>query len=116
MRELNTRLREVIQARYGSVRSASKALGLNANTLQQIVDNENSEPELKTLWSMAETFDWPLLSVICWTLGREAPVATDPERQLAECLTAIGVDEGLRESIVELVLATRARAPSPNVH
>ncbi len=45
MRELNERLRAVIRERYGgSVRAASKDLGLDPNSLQTIVDSPRREP------------------------------------------------------------------------
>lgn len=105
MQELRRHLREVIQARYGgSVRKASIAVGLNANSLQVILDSPNTVPTLDTLDRLATTFDWPLESVIYWALGRQRPPPTDRARVLAEALTQIGVDEGLRQSLVDVVL------------
>ncbi len=105
MRELNERLRAVIQERYGgSVRAASKALGLDPNSLQTIVDSPRREPQLSTLAKMAEVFDWPFLDTIYWTMGREVPPPTDPAKQLGECLAAIGVAEDMRAAIIQIVM------------
>ncbi len=110
MRELNQRLRAIIRERYGgSVRAASKALGMDPNSLQTIVDSPRREPQLSTLAKMAEVFDWPFLDVIYWTMGREVPAPADPAKQLGACLAAIGLAESTRAAIVELALATLAR-------
>ncbi len=113
MRELNQRLQAVIRERYGgSVRAASKALGMDPNSLQTIVDSPRRETQLSTLAQMADVFDWPFLDVIYWTMGRAVPPPTDPARQLGECLAAIGVAEDMRAAVVKIVM--RSLPPATN--
>ncbi len=111
MNDLQRRLKEVVDTRYGGVASkASLAAGLNDNAVLKILRNPNHQSTLETLDRMAQTYGWSLCDVVYWRLGRRPPgVPPDPATAVGHILAAAGYPEGRREFIVEMV---RLSAPT----
>ncbi len=113
MNELQRRLKEVVDTRYGGVASkASLAAGLNDNAALKILRNANHQSTLDTLDKMAQAYGWSLCDVVYWRLNRPVPPLTEGpgDQVIMRILAREGYSETTR-AFIQDVLA-RARPPS----
>lgn len=104
--ELQRRLKDVVDTRYGGVAStASLAAGLADNAALKILRNPNHQPKLETFAKMADTYGWSLCDTIYWHLNRPVPPLTEGpgDQVIQRILAREGYSETVREFIREVL-------------